>query len=89
MKMDITPFTISYLHGGIRQYVDIHPCCTEDNIVDYIVYKEGKLAFTITRNAADNEQWVVALKNADDTIDDEIAQLIGKEIDAKILADSR
>jgi len=79
--MDTTPFKISYQHDGIRQYAEIHPCCKEDNIVDYIVYKEGKLAFTITRNAADNNHWIVALKNADDIIEEEMLQSIGREID--------
>lgn len=89
MKIDTTPFTINYVHEGIRQDAEIHPCCTEDNIVDYIVYKEGKLAFTITRSGIDNDQWVVALKNADDTIDEEMVQKIGNQVEAKIHADSR
>ena len=78
--MDITPFDVSYLYRDDRRSVQIHPCCREDNVVDYAVWEDGKLLFTITRSR-DTKKWVVALKNADDEIDDELVQLIGAEIE--------
>ncbi|HEX2684493.1 MAG TPA: hypothetical protein VHL77_11195 [Ferruginibacter sp.] len=81
--MDITPFNIDYLYGGRMRSVEIRPCCREDNVVDYAVWYDGKLYFTITRNAESNK-WVVALKNADDEVGEELVQLIGAQIEKRI-----
>ena len=60
--------------------VEVTPCCKEDNVVDYAIRQEGKLAFTITKDR-EKQKWVVALKNADDEIDEELVQLLGMEIE--------
>lgn len=83
--MDISPFAVFYMYHDVRNSVQIRPCCREDNVVDYAVWNDGKLIFTITRHA-DTKKWVVALKNADDDIDDELVQLIGTGIE-KTMAD--
>jgi hypothetical protein len=80
--MDTTPFRIYYVQHDVMHSVEIRPCCNEDNVVDYAVWDEDRLAFTITRNK-ETGRWIVALKNADDEIDDELIQLIGTEIDKK------
>ena len=85
--MDISPFTVYYVYDNVMHTVQIRPCCREDNVVDYAVWEEGKLNFTLTRQAGTNK-WVVALKNADDDIDDELVQLIGAEIDKKLSAEN-
>jgi hypothetical protein len=41
-----------------------------------------ELAFTVTKHN-ENQRWVVALKNADDIIDDQLVQTIGAAIDKK------
>ncbi|MEP6675556.1 MAG: hypothetical protein ABJA78_10385 [Ferruginibacter sp.] len=74
--MDITPFTIPYQSG----VAEIRPCCKEDNVVDYAVWTENKLAFTITRDPDDEDRWVIAMKNADDNFSDELVQETGKKI---------
>lgn len=77
--MDISPFNIYYSEDNVMHTVEVTPCCKEDNVVDYAIRQEGKLAFTITRDR-DKQRWVVAVKNADDNIDDELVQLLGSEI---------
>lgn len=78
--MDTTPFDITYLHNGIEKKATIHPCCREDNIVDYAVWQNDKLSFTITRDPSDPGYWVVALKNADDDFEEEMIQAIGTAV---------
>jgi len=79
--MNTTPFQIRYEQNGMVEEAEIRPCCREDNIVDYAVYIQGKLAFTITRNVQQPKHWVIAMKNADEVIDEAAIQLIGAEID--------
>ncbi len=82
--MDITPFKVYYVQHGAMHAVEIRPCCREDNVVDYAVWDKDLLAFTIAHHA-DTNKWVVALKNADVDIEDELVQLIGAEIEKKML----
>lgn len=81
--MDITPFTIYYAFRNSLYTAEIRPCCREDHVVDYAVWIEHLLAFTITKQT-DNGNWVIALKNADDDIDYEMVQVIGAEIGKEI-----
>ena len=80
--MDINPFNIEYTVNGAVRKAEIRPCCREDNVVDYAVWLDGKLAFTVTKDTAIG-RWVVALKNADEIIDDEEVQQIGNAIQRK------
>ena len=83
--MDLNPIFIRYNYHGQWKNAKIRPCCRENNIVDYAVWVQGKLEFTITKNndAPEGSQWVVALKNADNLLDNELVQIIGAEIDLK------
>lgn len=78
--MEITPFNIYYSEDNEMHTLEVRPCCNEDNVVDYAIWQEGKLGFTITKDKQES-RWVVALKNADDDIDEELVQLIGGEIE--------
>lgn len=80
--MDNTPFNIQFFQEDILQTARIEPCCKDDNIVDYAVWQNGKLQFTITRAAADSSHWVVAMKNADDDFEEALLQQIGEAIEA-------
>ena len=82
--MDTSAFNIYYEHNGKRVSAEIHPCCSQDNVVDYAVWIDEKLAFTIARSLEDKDRWVVALKNADDDIDEELVQSIGTTIEKKL-----
>ena len=80
--MDTAPFTITYTEGDKIRTAEIRPCCKDHSVVDYAVWSNGKLAFTVTKDAANNH-WVVALKNADESIDESIIQEIGRAIEKK------
>lgn len=81
--IDISPFHISYLYRGNLVEADIHPCCKENNVMDYAVWIEGKLAFTIAHDIHDDSRWAIAMKNADDDFDDELIQDIGAAIEKR------
>lgn len=85
--MDISAFRIYYVYKEVLYSAEIRPCCREDNVLDYAVWNDDQLSFTIARHKETNE-WVIALKNADDDIEDELVQLIGAEIDKKINAEN-
>lgn len=82
--MDLTPFNVYFIHHDVMDSVQVRPCCREDNVVDYAIWEKNELAFTITPHAG-TQKWVVALKNADDDIDDELVQLIGAQIEKKMV----
>lgn len=78
--MDIIPFDIKYQHNGLIESATIHPCCNDNNVVDYAVWQNGKLSFTITRDTDDTNYWKIALKNSDDIFDEELVQNIGAAV---------
>ncbi|MEO6732302.1 MAG: hypothetical protein ABIN01_13880 [Ferruginibacter sp.] len=80
--MDITPYNIIYWNGYTLTPAQVRPCCREDNVVDYAIYADNKLMCTITKSG-EGDRWVVSLKNADTSIDDEIIQGIGSAIDQR------
>ncbi|MBC7933945.1 MAG: hypothetical protein H7Y86_01110 [Rhizobacter sp.] len=76
-----TPFEIQYIHNGVIETANIQPCCKEENVVDYAVWQNDKLIFTMTRDMVNQDHWAIALKNADDSFEDEMVQHIGAAID--------
>ena len=83
--MDLNPFFIRFLYQDNWIDAKVRPCCRIDNIVDYAVWIKGKLEFTMTRNdrSAEGFGWVVALKSADNKVDNQMVQVIGQAIDQK------
>lgn len=83
--MDITPFVIRYWYYDQWSFAEIRPCCKEESVVDYAVWIQGKLEFTVTKinDNPEDARWIVALKNADNLVDDELVRIIGEEIDKK------
>jgi len=79
--MDITPYKITYRQDDILNSAEVRPCCREDNVVDYAIYEDNQLLFTITKSNADGGKWLISLKNADKEVDEAIVQNIGLEID--------
>lgn len=79
--MDITPYKIIYQVGNTFSPAEVRPCCREDNVVDYAIYTNNQLLFTITKSNNDGGKWVISLKNADKNIDNEVIQSIGAEIE--------
>jgi hypothetical protein len=81
--MNTSPFNIYYIYRDVLYSAEIRPCCKEDNVVDYAVWVDHLLAFTLTRQS-ERGRWVLAMHNADDEFDDELVQTIGAEIDKKM-----
>ena len=81
--MDTTSFMIELNRNGRSLSAEIRPCCREDNVVDYAVWVDNKLEFTITRDHEKKDHWVIALKNADDEFDDAMVQTIGAGINER------
>lgn len=79
--IDNKAFDIEFKYNQTKQTATIQPCCKENNIVDYAVWQNGKLAFTITRDMIDRHHWSIALKNADDHFDESMIQSIGAAIE--------
>jgi len=78
--MDITPYKIGYSHGYKLHTAEVKPCCDKNNVVDYAIYINSRLAFNITRPDPLGK-WIVSLKNVDNPVDDEMVQGIGTEIE--------
>ncbi len=78
--MDISPFQIQYSENGNPQTAEVRPCCQENNVVDYAIWRDGKLEFTVTKHMGSDDDWVIALRNADDEVPIETVQSIGNEI---------
>lgn len=81
--MDIAPFNIYYVYDDILYNAQVRPCCGENNVVDYAVWEDDELTFTLTRRSGTGK-WVVSLKNADDDIADEKVQAIGGVIEQRL-----
>ena len=87
--MDLTPFKIKYAYNNDLYYMQVMPCCKEDNVIFYDLWVNDEYDFTITKTA---DEWKIALVNADKKIDEEQIKLIGEEIDkhyTSIQTDSR
>jgi len=80
--MNITPFDTQIIIDGRYVKVQVHPCCNENNVVDYAIWINNKLGFTITKDEA-GSKWVIAMRNADDEIADVTVQQIGMSIDKR------
>jgi len=83
--MGTTPFEIQYQHRNGLTTAMIHPCCREDNVVDYAVWIDDKLAFMLTKDVEDRSRWVIGLKNADDEIAADVVRNIGHAIDQHLV----
>lgn len=78
---DTTPFEVQYKHAGNLATATVRPCCNDNNIVDFAIWQEDKMLFTMTRDMVNRHHWSIALKNADDEFDDELIQQIGAAIE--------
>jgi len=85
--MDLSPFPLQFLHRGKMQFVEVRPCCKEDDVIYYDIWIDHLYQFTITPGLIDEEKpgWRIALKNADNPADNELIQTIGVEIESHYL----
>lgn len=85
--MDLAPFFVKVRHQNRTHSVEVRPCCKEDNVVYYDIWKDNSYQYTITPGLIheDRPGWRIALKNADKVVDQELVQVIGVEIETHYL----
>ena len=85
--MDLTPFHLNVQHRQEMQTVEVRPCCKEDEVLYYDIWMNNLYQFTITPGLMNEEKpgWRVALKNADKTVDNDLIQTIGVQIESHYL----
>lgn len=81
--MDSDSFFIEYPYKGETQLAEVKTCCDENNAFYYDIVINNHYQFTITQlhDELNNRIWRLALKNADNPVDPELIQIIGKHID--------
>ena len=76
--MDLTPFDIKYAFKDELFYMQVVPCCKEENVIFYDLWVNDEFDFTITKTA---DEWKIALVNADKLVEPEMVKIIGEQID--------
>jgi|GEM_PF-1871732 len=75
-------FEIMFEYDGELFMAQVEPCCGENNIVDYAIYRDGELLYTVTRSPEDG-RWTTAVKNADDAVGQDLLDKIGGKIEMR------
>ena len=85
--MDLSPFLLNVRHRNKFESVEVRPCCKEHDVLYYDIWIDDKYQYTITPGLLHEEKpgWRIALKNADKTVDQELIQSIGVEIESHYL----
>ncbi len=81
--MDIKNFFIEFRYRNKTELAEIRPCCQEDNVFYYDVFRNNQYQFTITpaTNVEETLSWKIALKNADKQVEHELVDIIGEQIE--------
>ena len=81
--MDSNSFFIEYPYKDETQLAEVKTCCDENDAFYYDILINNQYQFTITQlyDEFNNSTWRLALKNADNDVDPELVQIIGKHID--------
>lgn len=84
---ETTSFFIEYPYKNETQLAEVRTCCEEDNAFYYDILINNQYQFTITQanDEFDNTTWRLALKNADNPVDPELIEIIGKQIDLHLV----
>ena len=85
--MDLSPFLLEFKHRNKMQSVEVRPCCKEENVIYYDIWIDNQYQYTITPGLINGDKpgWRIALKNADKTVDQDLIQTIGVEIESYYL----
>ena len=79
------PFQVEFFKDQQRHIALIKPCCKEDNIFYYDVWVNDEFQFSMTVNSElaspQQNEWNVALVNADKQIDPALVQSLGSAIE--------
>lgn len=65
---------------------EVKPCCQQDNIFYYDIAMKNQYQFTVTPTYENKGiTWKVSLKNADKQVDPGLIEIIGSEIEKRML----
>ena len=65
---------------------EVKPCCQQDDIFYYDIAMKNQYQFTVTPSYNNKGiSWKVSLKNADKQVDPALIELIGSEIEKRML----
>ncbi len=81
--MEAKIFFIEYSYNGKNELAEIKPCCGEDDAHYYDVFIRNHYEFTVTPSFNEDEGliWRVSFKNADKTVNNDLIDIIGLEIE--------
>jgi hypothetical protein len=83
---DTEPFFIEFSYNNKPELAEVKPCCQKDNVYYYDISIQNKYQFTVTPGSNGKEQaWRVSLKNADKQVDEELVEIIGEEIEKRMM----
>ena len=85
--MDLSPFVLEFEHRKTMKAVEVRPCCKEDDVIYYDIWMDNLYQYTITPGLINDDKpgWRIALKNADKSVDPDLIQTIGVEIESHYL----
>ena len=85
--MDLSPFQLNVQYRQKMQAVEVRPCCKEEDVLYYDIWMNNLYQFTITPGLVheDKPGWRIALKNADKSVDNDLIQNIGVQIESHYL----
>ena len=65
---------------------EVKPCCQKDNVFYYDIAMKNQYQFTVTPSYENKGiTWRVSLKNADKQVDPALIEIIGSEIEKRML----
>ncbi len=80
--MDGNSFYIEFLFNDEQQLAEITPYKKEGDILYFDVSIQNHYQFSLTAvPTSEKPEWKIVLKNSDNEIDPDLAQIIGEQID--------
>lgn len=84
--MNSAPFFIEFYYKNMHMLTEVKPCCQQDNVFYYDIAMKNRYQFTVTPTYNNKGiTWKVSLKNADKQVDPALIDIIGNEIEKRLM----
>lgn len=84
--MDTTSFFIEFSYNNKPVLTEVKPCCQENNVFYYDIAIKNEYQFTVSPTfKSEGITWKVSFKNADKHVDPALIDIIGNEIEKRLL----
>lgn len=84
--MDSSSYFIEFIYNNKLMLTEVKPCCLQNNMFYYDIAIKNQYQFTVTPIYANKGiTWKVSLKNADKQVDQALIEIIGSEIEKRML----